>query len=71
MDTVDFHISTSTKTGTFVGAVLNVAWHINQEDLMTTTVLASVGAVVSFTVSLLLKLIVDYLRNKKRGSGGF
>lgn len=71
MDHGGFHISTSTKAGTFVGAVLNVVWHISNEDLMTTTVLASVGAVVSFTVSLVLKLIVDYLRNRKRGQGGF
>ena len=46
----------TTKTGTAGGTLLSIFANINSEDLLKTAVLAAVGAVVSFAVTLLLKL---------------
>ena len=44
-----------TLMGTAGGTFLSVVPNINSEDIAKTIVLAFVGAIVSFTVSLLLK----------------
>ncbi|GAA4764299.1 hypothetical protein GCM10023230_12310 [Flavobacterium hankyongi] len=41
--------------GTAAGTVLSIVPNISSEDVLKTIVLAIVGAIVSFTVSLLLK----------------
>lgn len=48
----------NTKTGTVGGTLLTVLYNIHQEDLAKTVVLAAIGAIVSFSVSLALKAIV-------------
>ena len=45
----------STYVGTAGGTFLSIVPNIHSEDIATTIVLASVGAIVSFTISLLLK----------------
>jgi hypothetical protein len=45
----------TTKTGTIGGTLLTVFYNIRCEDIVKTIVLAGIGAVVSFVVSLLLK----------------
>ena len=47
----------TTKAGTAGGTLLSIFANINSEDLIKTAVLAAVGAVVSFAVTLLLKLL--------------
>lgn len=54
--------NTGTKAGTVGGTLLTVFYNIRSEDVIKTIVLAGVGAVVSFVVSLLLKRIVKYFR---------
>ena len=53
----------TTKTGTIGGTLLTVFYNISSEDIVKTIVLAGIGAVVSFMVSLLLKRI--FKQNKK------
>ena len=45
----------NTKTDTAVGTLLTIVANIHQEDLIQTTILAAVGAIVSFCVSIVLK----------------
>jgi len=47
--------NTGTKAGTVGGTLLTIFYNIRSEDIVKTIVLAGVGAVVSFVVSLLLK----------------
>jgi hypothetical protein len=49
------HIESGTLAGTLAGTTLCVVANISSPDVMRTVILASIGAVVSFTVSLLLK----------------
>ena len=44
-----------TLMGTAGGTFLSIVPNINSEDLFKTIILASVGAIVSFMISLLLK----------------
>lgn len=44
--------------GTAGGTFLSVLPNIHSEDILKTVLLAAVGAVVSFTISLLLKCII-------------
>jgi hypothetical protein len=55
--------SNTTKTGTIGGTLATVFYNITSEDVVKTIVLAGLGAVVSFGVSLLLKRI--FKQNKK------
>lgn len=50
-----------TLVGTAGGTFLSIVPNIQSEDITRTVILASVGAIVSFTISLLLKSL-----NKKR-----
>ena len=51
------HIESGTILGTVCGTVLTVMVNIGSSDLIKTAVLAALGAVVSFSVSVLLKWI--------------
>lgn len=53
---------TSTKAGTATGTLLTIAFNIRSEDLIKTAILAGVGAVVSFGVTMFLKFL---FKNKK------
>ena len=52
----------NTKVGTAGGTMLTILANINCGDLIKTAVLAGVGAVVSFGVTLLLKLLIKRLK---------
>jgi len=56
------HIENGTIIGTVSGTVLTVAVNIGSSDIVKTVVLAALGAVVSFSVSVLLKWIVKKLK---------
>ena len=47
--------NSSTLMGTAGGTFLSIVPNINSEDIAKTIILASVGAIVSFTISLLFK----------------
>jgi len=53
-----------TATGTIGGTLLSIAANISSGDLFRTVILAAVGAFVSFTVSVLLKLLLRRIRKK-------
>jgi len=50
--------SNSTVIGTAGGTFLSVLPNLHSEDVLKTIILATLGAIVSFTISLLLKLLI-------------
>jgi len=55
------HIENGTILGTVCGTVLTVLVNIGSSDIIKTVVLAALGAVVSFSVPLLMKWLVKRL----------
>lgn len=55
--------NSSLKAGT-AGGTLFVLVNVSSQEMVKTAVLASIGAAVSFTVSLILKTIVKKVRGK-------
>lgn len=53
----------NTKAGTASGTLLTILFNITSEDLLKTAILAAVGAVVSFAITMFLKLL--FKRSKK------
>lgn len=49
--------SISLKTGTAAGTLLSIVPNLHSEDILKTVVLAVIGAIVSFTATLILKLL--------------
>jgi hypothetical protein len=47
----------SLKTGTAAGTLLSIVPNLHSEDILKTIVLAVIGAVVSFTATLILKML--------------
>lgn len=56
------YFDNTTKAGTAGGTLLTIFANINSEDILKTVVLAAVGAVVSFAVTLLLKLLAKRIK---------
>lgn len=56
------NIESGTILGTVSGTVLTVAVNVGSSDVLKTVILASLGAVVSFSVSLLLKWMVKKIK---------
>jgi len=54
----------TTKLGTVSGTLLTVLANIRSEDVIKTTLLAGIGAVISFSVTLCLKAVVRYFRRR-------
>ena len=52
------YFDNSTKAGTVGGTLLTILVNINSADLLKTVILAALGAVVSFSVTLLLKVLI-------------
>ena len=55
--------NTTLWTGTAAGTFLSVLPNLHSEDIVKTIILATVGAIVSFVVSILIKLLK---RTKKK-----
>lgn len=53
------HFDHTTKAGVATGTVLTVLENISSQDLVKTTLLAAVGAFVSFIATLILKYIIQ------------
>jgi hypothetical protein len=58
----DAFITPASKAGTAGGIITIILVNINSGEILKTIVLAAVGAVVSFTVSICLKWIIRRLR---------
>lgn len=52
----------TTKRGTAGGTLLTIFANISREDLIKTAILAAIGAVVSFGITLLLKFLVKRMK---------
>lgn len=52
----------NTKAGTAGGTLLIIFLNIRSEDLLKTVVLAAIGAIVSFSVTLSLKFLIKRLK---------
>ncbi len=52
----------TTKAGTAGGTLLTIFGNISSQDIIKTGVLAGIGAVVSFFITILLKLLVKRLK---------
>ena len=50
--------SNSALVGTAGGTFLSVLPNIHSVDILKTVILATIGAIVSFTISLLLKILI-------------
>lgn len=59
---MDYNTKSAIVGGTFFSSIMN----IGVEDLITTSILAVLGAIVSFFVSLLLKKLITFLGAKCR-----
>ena len=55
--------SNSTAIGTAGGTFLSVLPNLHSEDVLKTIILATLGAIVSFLISLLLKI---FIRKRKK-----
>jgi hypothetical protein len=62
------HIETGTILGTVSGTALTVVVNIGSSDIIKTAILAAVGAVVSFCVSVGLKWLAKKVRRGSTGS---
>ena len=64
-------IASSTILGTVSGTVLTVVMNIQSSDILKTVVLAAIGAVVSFVVTVALKRVWPlagfFKKRRKRG----
>lgn len=56
------NIESGTILGTVSGTVLTIAVNVGSSDIIKTVILAALGAIVSFSVSVLLKWIVKKLK---------
>jgi hypothetical protein len=61
------NIESGTILGTVSGTVLTVVMNIGSSDIIKTVVLASLGAVVSFSASVLLKWLAKKIRRMING----
>ena len=56
------YFDNSTKAGTIGGTLLTILVNINGADLVKTGILAAVGAVVSYLVTLFLKFLIKLFK---------
>lgn len=52
----------TTKAGTAGGTLLTIFGNISSQDIIKTIVLAGIGAVVSFSITVVLKSIIKRLK---------
>ena len=52
----------TTKTGTAGGTLLTIFANISGDDILKTVILAAIGAVVSFLITLLMKFLIKKFR---------
>lgn len=52
------HFDTTTTAGTAGGTLLTIFGNISSEDIFKTIILAAIGAVISFGVTIFLKTLI-------------
>jgi hypothetical protein len=57
-----YYFDNTTKAGTIGGTFLSIFFNIDNEDLLKTGILAAIGAVVSFSVTLFLKFLIKRMK---------
>ena len=57
-----YYFDNTTKAGTIGGTFLSIFFNIDGEDLIKTGVLAAIGAIVSFSVTLFLKFLIKRIK---------
>lgn len=65
MTTMMFESNINLKAGTFGGTLLSIVPQLSTQDLLVTVILAMVGAITSFLVSLVLKYLVELSKKSK------
>lgn len=60
----NLQVDGSTKAGTIGGTLLILFINLRTEEVLETAILAAIGAVVSFTISMMLKLLIKKIRRK-------
>jgi len=60
---MDQYFDNTTKTGTAAGTLLTIFGNISSQDLIKTAILAGVGALVSFGVTLFLKFLIKRIKS--------
>jgi hypothetical protein len=60
----NIQVDGSTKAGTVGGTLLILFINLSNAEVLKTVVLAAIGALVSFSVSMLLKIVVKRIRKK-------
>ena len=61
---MEANVEGSTKAGTVGGTLVILFLHLNSAEIYKTIALAAIGAVVSFGVSLFLKVLMKRMRKK-------
>jgi hypothetical protein len=56
------YFDTHAKAGTATGTLLTIFANIHSEDLLKTAILAAIGAIVSFSVTLFLKTLIRHFK---------
>jgi hypothetical protein len=56
--------STQTKTTTIGGALVVLFANISKDDIIKTVVLTAIGAIVSFGISQLMKMLLKWWRTR-------
>ena len=64
----EHHLNAGTMLGTASGMLLTVLANITSSDILKTVLLAAIGAVVSFLVSLALKNLLGRASKKRKKS---
>ena len=54
----------TTKAGTAGGTLLTIFANISHDDILKTAILAAVGALVSFTITIFLKSLIQRIKKK-------
>ena len=57
-----YYFDNTTKAGTIGGTFLSIFFNIDSEDLLKTAILAAIGALVSFSVTLFLKFLIKRIK---------
>ena len=58
------YFDNTTKAGTAGGTLLTIFANISHDDVLKTAILAAVGALVSFTITIFLKSLIQRIKKK-------
>lgn len=64
------HLDISFKAGMLGGTLLTILANIHYSDVLKTSILAAIGAVVSFLMTILLKFLIKQIRKIGCSHGG-